>query len=79
MYYAIYMFKKYSKLDTIHLSYVYIEHDVDNSLTLERKYLDNYCRDLLTTIKDVELSNYEKCETKLCEYCDYQEFCTTDI
>ncbi len=79
MYYAIYMFKKYTKLDTIKLSYVYIEHDVDNSITLKRKYLHNYTKDLLTTIKEVEISEYNKTKTLLCKFCDYQDFCSKNI
>jgi hypothetical protein len=73
------MFKKYSKLNTIKISFVYIEHDADNSMTLERKYLDNYSRTLLETIRDAEISTYEKCETRLCEYCPYQDYCSNDV
>jgi len=51
MYYAIYMFKKYSKVQKIHISYVYIEHDYENTMVLERKYLDNYCNSLLSEIQ----------------------------
>ena len=79
MFYAIYMFKKYLKLNTIKISYLYIEHNTDNSMTLERKYLNNYSRTLLETIKNAESSNYEKCESKLCEWCPYENFCSKDI
>lgn len=79
MFYGIYMFKKYSKLNKIVLKYVYIEHDDDNELVLDRKYLDNYCKTLLEAIRDTELSNFPKCKTKLCDWCPYQEYCNEDI
>jgi CRISPR/Cas system-associated exonuclease Cas4 (RecB family) len=78
MFYAIYMFKKYTKLNTIEIKYVYIEHDNDNSIVLQRKYLDNYSKTLLQTIKDTELSNFEKCKSRLCDYCPYQKYCLND-
>jgi len=79
MYYAIYMFKKYSKINKIEVMYLYVEHDYDNSMVLERKYLDNYCRDLLTNIKNIETSDYPKKSQVLCDYCEYQNFCNSDL
>jgi len=79
MFYGIYMFKKYSKVNKINIKYVYIEHDTDNPMTLERKYLDVYENTLKTYIKDTELSNFEKCESKLCDWCPYQTFCQNDL
>jgi len=79
MYYAIFMFQKYSKIQKIKIMYIYIEHNVDNALVLERKYLDNYVKTLHDNIQNVETSNFEKKETKLCEWCDYEEFCGTDV
>lgn len=79
MYYAIYMFKKYSKIDKIEIMYLYVEHELDNSLLLERKYLNNYCTDLLTNIRNIETSEYPKKVQVLCDYCEYQNSCNEDI
>ena len=75
MFYGIYMFKKYSKIDTIHLKYIYVEHSADNSLTIERKYLKNYIKELFNQIQKTETSKYEKKVTKLCDWCDFKDVC----
>ena len=81
MFYGIYFFQKYSKIDTIKISYVYIEHEnAENSLILERKYLMNYTNELLELIEKVESdSSFEKFPSKLCDWCEYQSHCTSDI
>ena len=81
MFYGIYFFQKYSKIDTIKISYVYIEHEnAENSLILERKYLMNYTYELLESIENVETdSSFEKFPSKLCDWCEYQSHCTSDI
>jgi len=79
MFYGIYMFKKYSKIDKIEIKYIYIEHNAENSMILERKYLNNYYRTLLNAIKDTELSNFDKIKTKLCSWCPYEKYCNNDI
>jgi len=78
MFYAIYFFKKYSKVNTIIIKYIYIEHNLDNSMKLERKYLDNYCNSLNKSINSAESSNFEKKSSKLCDWCSYKNYCDND-
>jgi CRISPR/Cas system-associated exonuclease Cas4 (RecB family) len=79
MFYAIYFFKRYT-LDSISIRYLYVEHDSDNSLILQRKYLNNYIKELMDNINNIEsCEDFIKKESKLCDYCDYQEFCKQDI
>ncbi len=79
--YAIYFFQKYPKLNQILISYVYIEHDnYENPLLLDRKYLDNYINDLTSKIHNIEQdTEFSKNETKLCDWCNYQQHCINDI
>ena len=79
MFYGIYMFKKYSKIDKIEVKYVYIEHNAENSLTLQRKYFEIYSKTLLDLINSAENSNFEKKETKLCSYCVFEDYCKADV
>lgn len=78
MFYAIYFFKKYPTVNTIKISYVYVEHNDENSITLERKYLENYIQQLMNLIESVEQdTEFKKNITKLCEWCQYQEHCSS--
>ena len=55
MWYALWFFQKYSKLDKIKITYQYIEHtNSDNSILLERKYLNDYKKSLLDNINKIE-------------------------
>jgi len=80
MFYAIYFFQTYPKIDTIQISYVYIEHkDCENSLTLERKYLENYTNELLTSINNTETDEeFKKNVCGLCNYCEFKLHCDSD-
>jgi len=76
MFYAIYFFQRYLTIEKIKVSYVYIEHELENDITLERKYLSNYISELNKLISDVESDVlFEKNETKLCEWCLYKTYC----
>jgi len=79
MYYAVYFFKRYPTIDKIKISFVYIEHHLENDMTLERKYLDRYINDLKDSINDIETDKeFEKNPSKLCEYCDFISTCIKD-
>lgn len=80
MFYGIYFFQKYPTIDKIKISYVYIEHeDMENDVVLERQFLSNYIKQLIDLIKCAETDEiFEKNETKLCDWCDYQTHCSTD-
>lgn len=75
MFYAVYFFEKYN-VDTIEISYVYVEHELHNSMTLTKEFLPNYKNELLSIINTIENDdNFDKNKSKLCDYCDYQEYC----
>lgn len=80
MFYAIYFFQKYSHVNTIRISYVYVEHnEAENDIVLERKYLQNYVNDLMSLIYAAENDiQFQKCPSKLCDYCEYKEHCDND-
>lgn len=81
MCYAIYFFRRYESINTIHISYVYVEHDgVENTLKLERQYLNKYVQRLYGMIEAVETdTKFEKNPSRLCDWCDYKEHCDKDI
>lgn len=73
--YCIWIFRNplFNNMDKVKTSYVYIEHGIENVLITERKYLKNYLENYINSIKTLENDNeYQKCETKLCEYCDFK-------
>jgi RecB family exonuclease len=80
MFYGIYFFQRYPTIDTIKISYVYVEHpDMENALILERKYLDTYVGQLNELISNVETDDvWCKNKGKLCEYCDFKTHCDSD-
>ena len=79
LFYGIYFFQRYENIDTIKISYVYVEHNLENIMTLERQYLDNYVEQLTSIIKDIEADKaFEKVVTKLCGYCDFKDHCSKD-
>lgn len=81
MYYGIYFFKKFENINTMRITYVYVEHpEHENDLILERKFVDNYVNDLKSTINSVE-SDTEFCKniSSLCKYCDFEDHCVFDI
>jgi CRISPR/Cas system-associated exonuclease Cas4 (RecB family) len=80
MFYAIYFFQRYPKIEKTTISYIYVEHENShNTLTLERKYLQNYINQLFDLINAVETdTSFNKNVSKLCDYCDFQEICEND-
>lgn len=83
MYYGLYFFQRYPNVNTICISYVYIEHEnMHNDLTLERKYLNDYKTKLIKAISEIEneevfprtIKNY-----KLCDWCEFQLHCEQDV
>lgn len=77
MMYAIYFFIRYPDIDRINISYVYVEHNCENLLELDRKYFDNYVGQFMGYIDNIE--NDEQFLPKpqrLCEYCDFMDDCS---
>lgn len=80
LFYAIYFFNTYPKLDTIKLSYIYVEHGLENEMTLNRKHLENYKASLFDKIEAVETDKvFKKNVTKLCEWCPYKKACENNV
>ena len=75
LFYAIHFFEKY-RVPKIIISFVYVEHDLENSLELELKYLDNYKKELLQCIKQIEhCTDFKANKSKLCEWCGFKDIC----
>jgi len=81
MFYAIYFFKTFKDVNSIKISYVYVEHEnLENSIILERKYLDNYIRELNNMINNVETdTTFTKQESPLCDWCDFLDACGKNL
>ena len=79
LFYAIYFFEKYG-VQNINISFVYVEHNLENDLELDIKYLDNYKMELLSSIKTIE-EDSEFCakKSKLCDYCGFHELCYPEL
>lgn len=75
MFYALYFFKKSANIDKIKISYIYVYHNNENSMVLERKYIKNYEYALKEMISKVEsATEFPKC-MKLCSWCPYNHEC----
>lgn len=73
--YGIYFFQKIPELQQLKISFVYVEHDHENSLILDRKYLEHYKEIFLNLVEDIETSDYPKKKQFLCKYCGYCKYC----
>lgn len=80
MFYAIYFFQRYPTINTIKISYVYVEYiDIENDLILERKHLHTYIDELMQLIKNAEEDQvFSKNESRLCEWCEFKDHCASD-
>lgn len=78
LYYAIYFFLKEPKINKIRISFVYIEHFLENDMILSREYLDKYIQSFKESISNVEYSNFEKKPNMFCSNCPFNEYCKND-
>lgn len=79
LYYAIYFFQRYG-IQKIVISFVYVEHNLENDIELDIQYLNNYKRELLTSIKNIEEDlDFPEKKSKLCDYCGFKEICFPEI
>lgn len=87
--YAVYIFQRYN-FKKINLRFVYVEHNLENSITLNyndyeihKFMLLNDIQNILNLLEISKISNEEKFEIsnfkcsvkKLCNWCDFKEFC----
>ena len=73
--YSLYFFKKYPEIDKIRISYIYVEHNLENSMILERKFLDSYIAILSKMINNVETATEYNRKTCFCNWCPYKNLC----
>lgn len=73
--YSLFFFKKYTNINTIRISYIYVEHELENAMILERKFLDKYIETLSTMINNVESATEYVRKTKFCNWCPYKDLC----
>lgn len=79
LFYSIYFFQKY-KIQKIIISFIYVEHDLENEIELNIEYLDNYKKELLSSIIEIEnCSDFKPKTTRLCDYCSFQEICVVNL
>ena len=73
--YGLYMFNKY-KLDKIFLRFVYVEHNLENTLLLDKSSYDVYKSKLQKDIETIEQdTTFAKKPSKLCPWCDFKDLC----
>jgi CRISPR/Cas system-associated exonuclease Cas4 (RecB family) len=78
-YYAIWFFLKYKHINKIKLTYYYIEHKQKNEIVVDRENIKIYLSEFLNKIEQIEKDEtFEKNQSPLCNYCDYQEYCDKD-
>lgn len=73
--YGIYFFQKIPELERLRISFVYVEHDHENSLVLERKSIEGFKQQYLNLVEEIETSSYPKREGYLCKYCQFFSMC----
>ena len=79
LFYAIYFFVKYN-VQKIIISFVYVEHNLENSIELDITYLDKYKKELLLNIKEIEdCQDFKPKCSRLCDYCGFQEICVANL
>ena len=77
MWYAVYFFLKYTKINSIIISYVYVEHEnISNDLHLTRENLENYKNTLIESIQKIETDEvFPKNKSRLCDWCAFKDHC----
>lgn len=79
LFYSVFLFEKYN-VDKIRISFVYVEHNIENPLVLLRENLDSYKTQLKGSIQTLlEDKEFKKNPTKLCNWCPFQKHCQQDI
>jgi len=78
LWYSLGIFSK-MPFDKIMLVYAYVDHHKLNTRMVYRKDIEKYKKGLWDTIDPIEKDyNYQKKETPLCNWCNYQDHCIAD-
>jgi len=78
IYYAAWYFSKFP-IDTIKVKYIFVEHGTELEYTMTKDRLPYYNKMLLSNISKIEkCQDFEKNETSLCDWCDFQDYCIKD-
>ena len=76
LFYSIYFFIKHPNIQRIFISYLYVEHGLENKMMLERQYLENYKNILSTNISNIENDKtFNANITRLCDFCGFNPIC----
>lgn len=71
LFYAIYFFEQY-KVQKIKITFIYVEHNLENELLLTIDNLENYKNILKNNINEIENAvEFQNNETVLCNWCPY--------
>ena len=71
LFYAIYFFEKY-KVKEIKISFIYVEHNLENDLILNIEHIEHYKNELMNNIKNIEnCVDFKNNENILCNWCPY--------
>lgn len=79
MFYAAWLFLKHPEYSEVNISYLYVEHNHENALTVKREHLNAIIKKLLLSVSDI--LNFVKNPTEehrcsqLCEYCGCRKHC----
>ena len=75
MVYAMYMFKRY-KVNKIKIRFVYVEHNLENSLELSPSMIEFWSNSLKNTVTEIQnTKRFKKNKNNLCHWCDFVLIC----
>lgn len=78
--YSIYFFERYPALDKLKISYVYVDHDIVNSLVVLRTYIEKHKEHFLNIVKKIETDQeYLPKHSALCKWCPFENTCQWDL
>jgi CRISPR/Cas system-associated exonuclease Cas4 (RecB family) len=80
LWYSLGLFSQNPELEKIILVFAYVEHNHLNTKVVYRKDIEKYKKALHDKIQKIETEkDFPKEESPLCSYCDFEEFCRTDM
>ena len=79
MYYAAWLFLRHPEYNEVNISYLYVEHNCENALTIKRVHVNEILKKILKNV--IEITKYEgdpteehKCSWS-CDYCSCRGSC----